>query len=83
MPSAAGEERDRVGDQCVGLPGRGPARGDECGDALQSGDEEQAEAFRVARRKLASLLSLAEADLVDFASSPRLEQALATGGGRR
>ena len=37
---AVGEERDRVGDERVGLPGLGPAGGDERGDALQGGDEE-------------------------------------------
>ena len=55
-----GEERHCVGDECVGLPGLNPARTDECGDALQGGDEEQAEAFGVAGRELADLLSLAD-----------------------
>ena len=35
------EERDRVGDESVDLPGFNGARGDERGDALQGGPDEQ------------------------------------------
>ena len=52
---AAGEQRDRVGDERVGLPGLGPAGTDERGDALEGGDEEQAEALGVAGRECAGL----------------------------
>src|ERR1035441_4041403 len=52
------EEGDRVGDERVGLLGGGPSGGDECGDALEGGAEEQLEPVRVARREPAGLLAL-------------------------
>lgn len=46
---AADEERDRVRDELVGLPGVNAAGGDERGDALDGGEDQQANPVGVAR----------------------------------
>jgi len=49
---------DRVRDEPVELPGIHYACGDERGDALHGGEEEEADALRLARLEQAGLLAL-------------------------
>jgi SAM-dependent methyltransferase len=66
---AAGEKRDRVCDEGVGLPGPGAAGGDEHGDALQERGKQEAEPFGVPRREFPGLLPLVD-EVTDRGEQP-------------